>query len=328
MPDAQKWVTFGIITDTHIDASYAGISKYRDTNKVKRNRGTIDCINIDAYNAGCWGVVHLGDMTDAGDAQNMVAFRQLYENDYPGKNGGNIAGASDKNYNAYSCGYRIEKPVFPTMGNHGPSDKWASYIQDRILAANGLSASYNNARSAYIWRWGQYYFINLGLWAGSYDYESSTDIDYDKLEWLQNWLAEHIGNSNMGVLIFQHYGWEEFSCNGQWWTPQMRELELDVLMRRPLGSGNTVQGNPYNVIGIFTGHNHEQVFSEVYAGMDLNGNSIKFNNLVFNDSGADDNYGFSIITLDGDNNVMKINTKTVSSNTWSSWEKSIHVGSK
>jgi len=62
--------------------------------------------------------------------------------------------------------------------------------------------------------------------------------------------------------------------------------------------------------------------------MDLNGNSIKFNNLVFNDSGADDNYGFSIITLDGDNNVMKINTKTVSSNTWSSWEKSIHVGSK
>ena len=94
MPDAQKWVTFGIITDTHIDASYAGISKYRDTDKVKRNRGTIDCINIDAYNAGCWGVVHLGDMTDAGDAQNMVAFRQLYENDYPGKNGGNIAGAS------------------------------------------------------------------------------------------------------------------------------------------------------------------------------------------------------------------------------------------
>ena len=62
VPDDQRRVIFGVIADSHIDASNAGLSKYRDTDHVKRNRTLIHDINIDAYNAGCLGIVHLGDM--------------------------------------------------------------------------------------------------------------------------------------------------------------------------------------------------------------------------------------------------------------------------
>ena len=64
-----NWVTFGIITDTHIDASYAGYRPWngrsysgRDTDNVKRARSVIQCINIDATNAGCSAVTATSPM--------------------------------------------------------------------------------------------------------------------------------------------------------------------------------------------------------------------------------------------------------------------------
>ena len=157
VPDDQTSVKFGLITDTHIDASYAGkVAKssypyydyrYRDTDHVKRNRTTITGLNVAAYHAGCHGIIHLGDMVNDNNTQNLVAFRQLYENDYPGYDAGAIAGVGDDHHQAYSQGYRINKPVFPTLGNHdspyyndSPTDwqKAASYIRDRIKDASGL----------------------------------------------------------------------------------------------------------------------------------------------------------------------------------------------
>lgn len=334
VPDDERNVKFGLIGDSHIDASYAGWvfgHPYRDTDRVKRNRNLIHDINIDATSAGCLGIIHLGDMVDDNNNQNLVAFRQLYENDYPGHDGGAIAGVSDEDYDAYSQGYRINKPVFPTLGNHDvpyyddDPHNWsepANYINDRVIGASGLKYHYRFA--AYIWRWGQYYFINLGLWAGSYEHESNTDIDYGKLQWLEAFLSEHVGNSNLGVLIFQHYGWDDFSTDGRWWSNQMRNLQLDVLMRRPLGSGNTVQGNPYNVIGIFTGHTHDVEQISVFAGQDTLGNDVHFDNIVVNNAGADIDYGFSIVYLFSDE--MRVKTKDCHNNKWSHWTKPIHTG--
>ncbi len=107
----------------------------------------------------------------------------------------------------------------------------------------------------------------------------------------------------------------------------MRELEIDVLMRRPLGSGNTVPGDPYNVLGIFTGHRHDQAFPEIFAGFDAQGDSVIFDNVVFRDSGeASGHFGFSIVILDGDGGKLKIHTKNIGGDEWYWWEKDIHLG--
>lgn len=337
LPDDQTWVSFGIISDTHIDASYAGYvpfhnHDYRDTNNVKNNRKTISELNKESIKDGCHGVIHIGDVGDDNNLQNLVAFRQLYEDSYPGYDGGAIAGASDDDFDAYSQGYRIAKGVFPTLGNHDAPPynddpvyyyKVAEYINDRIIGAHGLASSFNKV--AYAWRWGKYYFIVLGLWAGSYEHESSTDICYAKLEWLEDFLEENVGDSGLGVLLFQHYGWDGFSKEDRWWTEEMRSLEIDVLMRRPLGSGDSVKGKPYNILGIFTGHTHEKEHREVYAGKNLDGDDVYFDNYIVDDAGTDnDHYGFSIVTLKG--TEMEIKSKDVATNSWEIYSKPIHLG--
>ena len=338
---AETWVTFGIIADTHIDATNAFWSSTCSTDKVVRNRGLIDDINIDAYDAGCLGVVHLGDMVDAHSVQNLVAFRQLYEDDYPGENGGSIAGVSDKDYDAYSGdshgNHRINKPVFPGIGNHGApksssSDDWTyalHYIRDRIHGAPGIVSTYDYYvdktlhHVAYAWRWGSYFFIHLGLWAGSCGYESSACTDHAKLNWLKQLLEVEVGDSGDGVLIFQHYGWDSFSTNGKWWSKEQRKMEINVLCGRAYydSSGPC---NPYNVLGIFTGHNHGHDLIEVYP---VEGEAFHFDNVVFRDSGAESyHYGYSIVYLTG--TQLKIHTKNVGSpsGNWYWWSKDIDLG--
>ncbi|MCK4581546.1 MAG: hypothetical protein KAU10_09345, partial [Dehalococcoidia bacterium] len=335
----QTVFSFGIIADTHINATNAGVFWECDTDTVVRNRLLID--NVNDHCKGCLGVVHLGDMVDAHNVQNLVAFRQLYENDYPGENGGAIAGEYDDHYDAYSRGHRINKPVFPGIGNHGApksdsSDDWTyalSYIADRIHGAPGIVSTYDYYvdktlhHVAYAWRWGRYFFIHLGLWAGSCGYESSACTDHDKLNWLKQLLEVEVGDSGDGVLIFQHYGWDGFSKQKNdkgeavWWSDDQREMEINVLCGRAYydSSGPC---NPYNVLGIFTGHNHERAWPNVYP---VEEEAFHFNNYVFRDSGAESNhYGFSIVDLTGDK--LTIRTKNVSSGEWYWYDKDIHLG--
>ncbi len=350
LPDSQRNVAFGLIGDTHIDADYAGELVHwkkqwpfyytdhsrRDTEHVVRNRRTISSLNIHmGRTPNCHGVVHVGDMVDANNTQNLVAFRQLYECDYPGHDGGAIAGASDDDYSAYSRGYRVNKTVFPTLGNHDVPRypdyphgwyKPAQYIRDLVKDADGILSYHDNSSGAYAWRWGQYYFIQLGQWAGS-GWEQDTDFtSYNKLNWLKDFLAEHVGDSGLGVLIFQHYGWDH-DGSPKYFTGRMRSLELDVLMRRPLGSGTGVPGNPYNVIGIFTGHTHDPIYCDMYAGKDAQGNSVRFDNIVVDDAGEETNFGYSIVQLLGD--TMKISRMRISHGPkyrWHYWSKPYHLG--
>jgi hypothetical protein len=337
----EKDITFGIITDTHIDASYAGYIPFIgyakcNTDKVKRNRKVIDDINIDCRTAGCLGVIHMGDMIDTNNLQNLVAFRQLYEATYPGQNGGAIAGEPDDDYIAYSQLHRIEKPVFPGIGNHDVSKSYIGwpyaidYIRDLVVDAPGILSHYRNV--AYAWRWGRYVFIQLGLWAGDCEFESSACIDYDKLRWLEAWLKENVGDSGDGVLIFQHYGWDDDSTaknsNGDalWWSNFQRQLEVNVLCRRDINNEDSnALCDPYNVIAIFTGHKHDQAFPWAYGGVDSQGEKVHFRNIVFRDSGAEgDHFGYSIVYLNG--STFKIHTKNIGGNEWYWWEAAIHLG--
>ena len=350
LPDDQRDVAFGLIGDTHIDASYAGLVPhvewhwygpvttwdhcYRDTPHMLRNRDVVRCLNIDLANtSNCHGIIHVGDMVNANNTQNLVAFRQLYECGYPGNDGGAIAGVPDNSYNAYSQGYKVNKTVFPSIGNHDDpfwsngSHDWHesySYIHDSIKDADGIISHYYNDGQAYAWRWGQYYFIVLGMWAGSGKHESDTYISYEKLHWLKDFLANHVGDSELGVLIFQHYGWDNFSTENRWWNSHMRELELDVLCRRDWNDPSYQPARPYNVLGIFTGHCHNSHHFNIYAGQDSHGNDVNFKNIIVDDAGAESNYGFSIVHLYGDS--LKVSTKKCHNNTWSHWSMPTHVG--
>lgn len=315
-PLDQLWVAFGVITDTHVDASYAGEApssdwpfydyRWRDTDRVLKNRKVIDALKSVGVDAGAHFHVHLGDLVDDNNTQNLVSWRQHWEFDYPGSDGGYISGAPG-DHDAYSQGHKINKPVFPTLGNHDTppfsdgTEDWnevAGYIRARVRDANDVSDYFGYG--AYTLRVGQYYFIFLGEWAGAGRDEGQQSEA--KLDWLEDYLAEHVGKSNLGVLVFQHYGWDDFSTGQDgntrvWWNAQQRQRELDIL-------------RPYNVLGIFTGHSHGRRQISVYAGVE-NGQDVYFDNYVTDDAAGSGRYGFSIVTLKGAQQQMEIKEYSV-----------------
>ncbi|MFH0802304.1 MAG: metallophosphoesterase [bacterium] len=319
-------VNFGIISDTHVDIP---TSQEAPTNYARRSYTIIDNTNNDCRDNKCLGVVHIGDMVNANNTQYLVAFRQMFENDYPGANGGTIAGSSDSDYEAYSKGHRISLPVFPTMGNHddppfgtGVKDWYRArdYLNDRLLGAPGILTQYD--ANSYMWRWGRYVFIQLGEWAGCYEHENPADIDPNKLKWLKDSLAANVGDSNLGVFVFQHYGWDAFSTEDRWWTQAERDMELNIFCRR---DNSDEPCRPYNVLGIFTGHLHSRQHIVVPVGLDPDGNQVNFDNFVVSDAGPDSfsQMGHTIVNLNG--TVMDVNSKNDYTGEWFKESKSINI---
>ncbi|MBM4141098.1 MAG: hypothetical protein FJ242_06365 [Nitrospira sp.] len=134
----DKYIAFGIIADTHVDALTCADSPllcpnfdyYNDSDWMKNNRNVINDLNLDCKKTGrpfvdavvkqdCLGIVHLGDMVNDRSTQQLVAFRQLYEYDYSHKDvytWGCDCGTRCND--AYSQGFRIHFPVIPVLGNH------------------------------------------------------------------------------------------------------------------------------------------------------------------------------------------------------------------
>ena len=85
-------------------------------------------------------------------------------------------------------------------------------------------------------------------------------------------------------------------------------MELDILCRRDWRLPDSLQGpaDPYNVIGIFSGHTHHFGQKRPDAGLDVNGDTVFFDNIVINDAEGDGSYGYSIATLTGDE--LKLHT--------------------
>lgn len=320
VPNSTRQIAFGLITDTHIDIGNCSFDG--DHGNTDRARNLVKHLNRECED--CLGVIHLGDMVDGNNTQYIVAFRQIFEDDYPGHDGGAIAGCDDDDHQAYSKGDRIDFPVFPTLGNHdvppfsSHDENWRKaqdYIEDRIIGAGNLMEHYKEVN--YVWRWGEYILIQLGQWAGSYEHEDNDATDMDKLFWLRQVLEKHVGNSGKGVFIFQHYGWDGFSRDSRWWHADQRDLELDVLCRRLDKDDPCV---PYNILAIITGHNHGSVVKHINAGKDLKGEDVIFSNFVLQASGAEHNghYGFSVVNVDGEN--LQISSKDLKSGIWSTTE--------
>ncbi len=294
-PD-KKSIVFGIITDSHIDCSWY---PDHDDDHMKRNKNVIDWIN---YDIAHWAkdehfIVHLGDAINTENVQNLVAFRQLYENDYPGKDKGSVASHADTD-DAYSDGHKIKVPVYVNIGNHGApgsSDNW-NYMRDYVT--NRMKHFYNNDDyhnyDCYYWKSGRFLFIHAGLSVCSYAKEKDGNgsvYDEGKLSWIKNVLDTHAPDSTMGVFILQHYGWDYFSKEDRWWTEGMRTRMIILLCRRE--HENQI-ANPYNVLGILTGHVHSQGHSRIFAGFTEDGDKeVWFDNYQFDDSFGDGYYGYS-----------------------------------
>ena len=206
VPKDEVNIAFGIITDTHVS----------DQGTFDRNCDVCRVLNKACDDAGCLGVVHLGDMINGNSDDHLNSWRKIWENDNPVER-------------------RIRYVVFPGVGNHdvppyhSAPRSWTGviqYIGDRARGASGIT-SYSN--TAYAWDWGAYHFIQLGLWAGSGEFEDKNYTDQNKLDWLANYLTEHVGDSGDGVLIFQHYGWDGFSTDGDWWSSDQRNKEAEIL---------------------------------------------------------------------------------------------------
>jgi|GEM_PF-1175068 len=322
----DRSISFGVTSDTHLDLK----SSCNTTTAWGLNAREVQYMNIDCKNNGSLGIIHIGDLIDGHEVQYLVCYRQMWENDYPGQNGGAIACASDNDYTAYSLGYKTHYPVFPTIGNHDVgkgSDSWGyvhQYIAHRINGAPGIAAWYDETGS-YIWRWGNYVFIQLGLWAGASNYEDHTLTDNNKLTWLKEVLNDYVGNSNMGVFIFQHYGWDNWSLTDQnpvWWTLDQQTAELNILRRTDNMSQNA---NPYNIIGIFSGHAHLWDHVQVNAGVDINGDPIVFDNYIMPAAGKDDNSQVGHVTVELTSTNIDIHYKNDHNGTWTTVGKWINT---
>jgi len=292
----EKTIVFGVVADSHIDCSNVFGS---DDDHMIKNKRVIDDMN---YDKNHWlskqhFIVHLGDAINTENVQNIVAFRQLWEDDYPGDDGGAIAGDLDNNYTAYSDGHVINSAVYINIGNHGApgeNDGWnymRDYVEDRMEHFYKNDDYHNH--DCYYWKSGRFLFIHAGLSLCSYAKEKDDDeivFDEGKISWIKNVLDTHAPDSTMGVFILQHYGWDFFSKENRWWTEEMRTRMINVLCRRD--HENQI-AKPYNVLGILTGHVHSQGHTRVKCGFTEDGDEVWFDNYQFDDSYGDGYYGYS-----------------------------------
>jgi len=181
------------------------------------------------------GVVVLGDLVDDGNAPDAGEFWAAFAADY---------GAAGEG--------RLAFPVYEGAGNHDgdPGRPVREGIKGRNPGRPGLR-SISPDGLHYSWDWGRVHCIQLNLFPGS----AGDDIlnpwgrpfegDWRKpghsLEFLVKDLAESVGSSGRPVILFQHYGWDEWSRG--WWSDREREAYAAA-----------VRG--YNIAAVFWGHSH------------------------------------------------------------------------
>ena len=190
------------------------------------------------------GVLLAGDVTlnaTTGNSFSTPEFVQ-FETQY-GLNGGD----GDLNY-----------PVYEGYGNHDywtndPSgvQNWPLYGDKPVLEA--IKSRHGSV--LYSWDWGMFHMVNLGLYPGNTDQASHS------LDFLKNDLANNVGTSGKPVILYHHYGFDDFGL--QWWADSERQAYFDVV-------------KDYNVIGILCGHRHWSTYDtwngiNVYTAPAANG---------------------------------------------------------
>jgi hypothetical protein len=163
----------------------------------------------------------------------------------------------------------LKYPVYPGLGNHDlgfdQSGMMMSYIREWNPKASFDSprhvSSNHNDSGVYALDWGKVHVINAGVFAGSNNHSGSTgDTNYPYDQNVMDWIANDLKtNASDGrpVILVQHFGFDPTSWSSNWYL-----------------GGSAAEGAqklwamlaPYNVVGIFHGHNHEQAFYSFHPG--------------------------------------------------------------
>ena len=172
------------------------------------------------------GVVLIGDLTDAGNFTNWLAFT----NDW-GLNGER----------------RLGFPVFEGLGNHDVYPTFPNPVSEGVRARNQLRAGLSNISSNgyhYSWDWDYVHFVCLNVYPGQSPGTHWPD-PLSSLDFLVSDLASRVGNTGRPVILLHHFGFDAFSTGTGiiWWT----DLERSNYFAAIAG---------YNVIAVFAGHNH------------------------------------------------------------------------
>lgn len=146
---------------------------------------------------------------------------------------------------------KIKYPVYETFGNHDGNINGVvrSGIAERNrIRENLISISDNGLNCS--WNQGSIHFVSLGIYPGlewdpdcewcHYFKESFRDPQMSLL-FLKNDLAKNLSSPDQPVVLFFHYGWDDFSL--LWWTKTEQERFYKVI-------------EDYNISAIFHGHNH------------------------------------------------------------------------
>lgn len=243
---AGRDITFFIASDTHYGLQ-------QDENNEKLNKDAIHILNNLAgipFPNNEFGIIPEpravlvpGDLTDSSTPVNYVGYAKDligphvdgYVDDFP-VNGANGGGTN----------HRLKYPVIEAYGNHDirdnhdPENKLTSTVIDGIIARNRQSKLKRDFCPAGLhgaWDWDDVRFINVNLYPGG------PGEARDSLSFLKADLARNVGASRRPVVIMQHYGFDEFSCQPRWWTDAERNTCRDAI-------------KPYNVVAIFSGHQH------------------------------------------------------------------------
>jgi DNA-binding NarL/FixJ family response regulator len=164
------------------------------------------------------GVLLLGDLTENGYATEWMAFT----NDW-GLNGEQ----------------RLSCPVYECFGNHDACCR--EFVPAGIKARNPLRRGVTNVSTNgyhYSWDWDNVHFVCLNVYPGI---GADNVFARNSLPFLMEDLAKNVGSSGRPVILYQHFGFDEFSVN--WWSDQERTNYWAAIQN-------------YNIVAILAGHNH------------------------------------------------------------------------
>jgi cytolysin (calcineurin-like family phosphatase) len=217
------------------------------------------------------GIVVAGDMTDDGGGQTaepaegyqLLQFSQRYRQ-----------GNGDD---------EVHFSVYAGLGNHdldqdGPAgdvdwyrDELRDYVrmnhrQGALLKPSVPADDYDVASDCYSWNWDGLHLVQLHRFGGDTNKGATSSLG-----WLARDLERHASNGQP-VVLFQHYGWDTFSIERwdpaattfddegsgppHWWSEEQRAALIATV-------------KPYNIVGIFHGHEHDTPMIYSRDGYDL-----------------------------------------------------------
>ncbi len=237
------------------------------------------------------GVVIGGDLTDCGAGSDNVNVGIHSEHcDYDYKNGvpgaeltmfeqlfDKFSGVKLEPLNLISVIPGLKNPdsdvplqwnVYPGLGNHDlgfdQSGKMMDYIRQWTFTQIPTSPRYvtnNDSNSgAYSLDWGRLHIVNVGVFAGSSNTSEATDSNYAYSQDAMNWLIKDLksfASDGRPVILAQHFCFDSYSISSGWY--------LDSAALEGYNNLWSVLA-PYNVVGIFCGHHHDQYFYSYEPG--------------------------------------------------------------